>query len=48
MAFPAANDGRTVCLKGEANPGADAEEAVTVKGWMHMLKNVNISRMDDA
>ena len=28
--------------------GADAEEAVTLKGWMHMLKNVNISRIDDA
>ena len=28
--------------------GADAEEAVTLKGWMHMPKNVNISRIDDA
>ena len=28
--------------------GADAEEAVTLKGWMHMPKNVNILRIDDA
>ena len=28
--------------------GADAEEVVAVKGWMHMLKNVNNSLMNDA
>ena len=28
--------------------GVDAEEAVTLKGWMHMPKNVNILRIDDA
>ena len=28
--------------------GADAEEVVTLKGWIHMLKNVNISLINDA
>ena len=35
-------------IAGSWYPGTEAEEAAELKGWMHMLKNVNISRMVDA
>lgn len=35
-------------VEGEGAEGGKREEAVTLKGWIHMLKKVNISLINDA